>query len=56
MITLLVLFLLPLVFMLIVALITGLIEVLPIVLVVISLPLIDYFVFKKIFGKKKKDD
>lgn len=37
------------------AIVAGLITVTPFVLLIMILPLIDYFVIKLIFGKKKKD-
>ena len=54
MLTVLVLFCVLLVLAFVVAVVTGLIAVSPILLLIICLPLIDYFVFKMIFGKKKK--
>ena len=54
MLTVLVLFCVLLVLSFLVAVVTGLIAVSPILLLIICLPLIDYFVIKLIFGKKKK--
>lgn len=54
MITVLVLFCMLLVLSFIVAIITGLVAVSPILLLILCLPLIDYFAFKLIFGKKRK--
>lgn len=54
MLTILVLFCVLLVLAFIVAVITGLIAVSPILLLIVCLPLIDYFVIKMIFGKRKK--
>lgn len=54
MLTVLVLFCVLLVIAFVVAVITGLIAISPILLVVIGLPLIDILIFKLIFGKKKK--
>lgn len=54
MVTVLVLFCLLLVAAFLAAVVTGLIAVSPVLLLIVSLPLIDYFVFKMIFGKKKK--
>lgn len=55
MITLLVLFCVFLVIAFIVCIITGLIAISPILLVILALPLLDWFVIKLIRGKKKKD-
>lgn len=54
MITILVLFCILLIFAFIVAVISGIISVSPIILLIIALPAIDYLVFKKIFCRKKK--
>ena len=54
MLTVLVLFCVLLVLACVVAVVTGLIAVSPILLLIICLPLIDCFVLKMIFGKKKK--
>lgn len=54
MLAVLTLFCVLLVLAFIVAVVTGLIAVSPILLLIICLPLIDYFVLKLIFGKKKK--
>lgn len=54
MLPVLVLFCVLLVLAFIEAVVIGLIAVSPILLLIICLPLIDYFVLKKIFGKKKK--
>lgn len=54
MLTVLVLFCVLLVVSFVVAVITGLIAISPVLLLIICLPIIDYFVFKRIFGKKKK--
>ena len=54
MLTVLILFCVLLVLAFIVAVVTALIAVSPILLLIICLPLIDYFVLKLIFGKKKK--
>ena len=54
MLTVLILFCVLLVLAFIVAVVTGLIAVSPILLLIICLPLIDYFVLKLFFGKKKK--
>ena len=53
MLTVLVLFCVLLVLAFVVAVVTGLIAVSPILLLIICLPLIDCFVLKLIFGKKK---
>lgn len=54
MLTVLVLFCMLLVLAFIVAAITGLIAVSPVLLLIIALPMIDCFVIKLIFGKKKR--
>ena len=54
MLTVLVLFCVLLVLAFVVAVVTGLIAVSPILLLIICLPLIDCFVLKMIFGKKNK--
>ena len=54
MLTVLVIFCVLLVLAFLVAVVTGLIAVSPILLLIFCLPLIDYFVIKLIFGKKKK--
>ena len=54
MLTVLVLFCVLLVLAFLVAVVTGLIAISPILLLIICLPVIDYFVIKIIFGKKKK--
>ena len=54
MLTVLVIFSVLLVLAFVVAVIMGAIAVSPILLLIICLPLIDYFVIKLIFGKKKK--
>ena len=54
MLTVLVIFSVLLVLAFVVAVIMGVIAVSPILLLIICLPLIDYFVIKAIFGKKKK--
>lgn len=55
MLTVLVLFCVLLVIAFVVAVFTGLIAVSPILLLIVMLPVIDYFVIKMIFGKKKKE-
>lgn len=54
MITVTALFCVLLVLAFLIAIVTGLIVVSPIVLVIIALPLVDYFIIKAIFGKKKR--
>lgn len=54
MITLMVLFCVFLVIAFIVSVITGLIVISPALLLIILLPVLDYLVIKKIFGRKKK--
>ena len=54
MLTVLVLFCVLLVLAFVAAVVTGLIAVSPILLLIICLALIDCFVLKMIFGKKKK--
>lgn len=54
MITVLILFCLLLVLAFVVAVITGIMAISPALLLIFALPLIDYFVIKLIFGKKKK--
>lgn len=54
MITVVVLFCILLVLSFIAAVMTGLIAISPILLVIFALPVIDYFVFKLIFGRRKK--
>lgn len=54
MLTILVLFCVLLVLAFIIAVVTGLIAISPMLLLIVCLPLIDYFVFKMIFGKKRR--
>lgn len=54
MLTVMVLFSILLVLSFIVATVMGLIAVSPMLLLILCLPLIDYFVLKLIFGKKRK--
>lgn len=54
MITLLVLFCVLLVLSFVVAVLMGIATVAPVLLIIICLPVIDYFGFKIIFGRKKK--
>lgn len=54
MVTVMVLFCILLVLSFIAAVITGLIAISPGLLVIFALPVIDYFVFKLIFGRKRK--
>lgn len=54
MITLMVIFCLFLMIAFIVAVLAGIVAIFPGLLLLVCLPIIDYFIFKLIFGKKKK--
>lgn len=54
MVTIMVLFCLLLVLSFIAAVVMGLVAISPWILLIISLPLIDYFVLKMVFKRKKK--